>query len=88
MITFVSSGLHARRLSRNDFRSYSTVAYTRNYQLYSSLSLSFFPCSTADVRALSLSLSHRHTDTHTHAFSVSLSRVYATRSGESSHGER
>lgn len=40
MITFVSRGLHARCLSRSDFRSYSTVAYTRNHQVYLSLSLS------------------------------------------------
>lgn len=41
MITFVSRGVHARCLSRSDFRSYSTVAYTRNHQLY--LSFSFSP---------------------------------------------
>lgn len=41
MITFVSRGVHARCLSRSDFRSYSTVAYTRNHQVYLSFSFSF-----------------------------------------------
>lgn len=55
MITFVSRGLHARCLSRSDFRSCSTVAYTRNHQVY--LSFSFSLSFTPLARSLSLLVS-------------------------------